>query len=346
MMTPRIAIVWRGDAAAAAAGLEANKRLRPIFDAFARRGVDASPVVYRDAIADEVESLLVDMHGVLVWVDPIGGGEDRSVLDPLLCRIASRGVWVSAHPDVVAAIATKEVLFTTRDLGWSGDVHRYADVDQFRREFPQRLATDGPRVLKPRRGNGGIGIWRVELLDDGAGPMVEVHGAEARDLTVELIDLAAFMVRCGPCFAVGEVLIDQRFEPRVAEGIIRGYLVGNRVVGFARQGPGELIDQPGGARRIMGLPSPKSMFPPNEPQFAALRSSIEHEWLPAMCQLLGLEVESLPVLWDIDFLLGPRLPTGHDTYVLCEINASCVTPFPPEAVDALVDTAMGRLGVR
>ena len=37
---------------------------------------------------------------------------------------------------------------------------------------------------------------------------------------------------------------------------------------------------------------------------------------------------SLPVLWDADFLYGPRTASGDDTYVLCEINVSSVIPFP------------------
>jgi hypothetical protein len=62
-----------------------------------------------------------------------------------------------------------------------------------------------------------------------------------------------------------------------------------------------------------------------------------------MQRLVGVGTERLPVLWDADFLLGPRTPAGEDTYVLCEINASCVTPFPPEAPEALSRAAVDRL---
>jgi hypothetical protein len=47
-----------------------------------------------------------------------------------------------------------------------------------------------------------------------------------------------------------------------------------------------------------------------------------------MQQRLGIAVSDLPVLWDTDFLYGAKDASGDDTYVLCEINVSCVSPFP------------------
>lgn len=57
--------------------------------------------------------------------------------------------------------------------------------------------------------------------------------------------------------------------------------------------------------------------------------------MPGLQAILGIETGSLPALWDADFLFGPKTPDGQDSYVLCEINASSVTPFPPEAVPLL-----------
>ena len=37
----------------------------------------------------------------------------------------------------------------------------------------------------------------------------------------------------------------------------------------------------------------------------------------------------LPALWDVDLLIGDG--SAGTRFVLCEINASCVTPFPPAA---------------
>jgi Domain of unknown function (DUF6815) len=68
------------------------------------------------------------------------------------------------------------------------------------------------------------------------------------------------------------------------------------------------------------------------PEFQLLKQQLEQEWVPAMQRLLGIATDSLPVLWDCDFLLGPKTVSGADTYVLCEINASSVSPFPESAV--------------
>ena len=46
------------------------------------------------------------MDGVLVWVNPIAAGRSRAVLDQMLREVASGGVFVSAHPDVILKMGT------------------------------------------------------------------------------------------------------------------------------------------------------------------------------------------------------------------------------------------------
>jgi hypothetical protein len=62
---------------------------------------------------------------------------------------------------------------------------------------------------------------------------------------------------------------------------------------------------------------------------------MEQEWTPQMLQVLGLDVASLPIIWDADFLYGLRTATGDDTYVLCEINVSSCFAFPDQAPAAI-----------
>ncbi len=131
-MSPIFAIVWRGDAEAESRGIASNERLRPVFEALTRLGCHAEAVVYRDEVAASVRQRLLAVDGVLVWVDPIGGDEDRTQFDEILREVATAGVWVSAHPDVIAAIGTKEVLFRTQTLGWGTDTTSYADFAQLR----------------------------------------------------------------------------------------------------------------------------------------------------------------------------------------------------------------------
>ena len=83
--------------------------------------------------------------------------------------------------------------------------------------------------------------------------------------------------------------------------------------------------------------------PPTKPEFQAIKHKLEQKWVPAVQQLLKIETESLPILWDCDFLLGPKGDKGEDSYVLCEINVSCVVPYPESVVPFVVDAAMVRM---
>jgi hypothetical protein len=65
--------------------------------------------------------------------------------------------------------------------------------------------------------------------------------------------------------------------------------------------------------------------------------------VPAVQQLLEIDTEDLPILWDCDFLLGPKEENSEDTYVLCEINVSSVAPYPESAVPYVVDASVARV---
>jgi len=97
----KIAILWRGDAEARQAATPQNNRFYRIFEELGTVGIHAEPAVYDEEFADEVREQLLAADGVLVWVDPIHQGKTRAALDPFLRDVASRGPWVSAHPDII-----------------------------------------------------------------------------------------------------------------------------------------------------------------------------------------------------------------------------------------------------
>jgi hypothetical protein len=90
-------------------------------------------------------------------------------------------------------------------------------------------------------------------------------------------------------------------------------------------------------------PGPRIMHPASAPQFRMLRTKMELEWTLQMMQLLDIDAVSLPIIWDADFLYGPRDVAGEDTYVLCEINVSSVFPFPADAPSEIARLAKSRL---
>jgi hypothetical protein len=108
--TAKLALLWRGDCQARRNVTPHNNRLNRIFEALAALGVHAEPAVYADDIADEVREQLLRLDGVLVWVDPLSEGRNRITLDAMLRDVASRGIWVSAHPNVILKMGVKEVL--------------------------------------------------------------------------------------------------------------------------------------------------------------------------------------------------------------------------------------------
>jgi hypothetical protein len=332
----RIAMLWRGDEAARRSATPQTSRLKAVFAALADVGVDAEPVVYEDNVLDAVRAQLVTLDGVLVWVNPIHEGRNRANLDALLREVAARGVWVSAHPDVIAKMGTKEVLHSTRTMSWGCDTALYRTFEAMRAEFPARLVA-GPRVIKRNRGNGGQGVWKVEILGSPHNrPMVRVLDA-TKDASEEL-PLDAFLQRCSEYFEDGCV-IDQPFQARLSEGVVRCYMTGDRCAGFGHQKVRALVNAPP-ARTEAG----RRRYTSNaDPRFQRLRQLMEDEWTPQLTALLDIPRRDLPMIWDADFMLGPPSADGTDRYVLGEINVSSVFPIPDDAPAEIARCVADRL---
>jgi hypothetical protein len=332
----RIAILWRGDAAARRSATPETSRFKAIFAVLADAGIEAEPVVYEDDVVDAVRAQLAALDGVLVWVNPIHDGRNRANLDALLREIAAGGVWVSAHPDVVLKMGTKEVLHRTRTMSWGCDTARYRTTEEMRAALPARLAA-GPRVIKRNRGNGGQGVWKVETLASPRNrPMVRVLDA-TKDASEELA-LDEFLTRCAGYFEDGCV-IDQPFQARLSEGVVRCYMAGDRCAGFGHQKVKALVDAPA-ARAAAG---PRLYTANADPRFQRLRQLMEDEWTPQLSSLLDIPRRDLPMIWDADFMLGPPSPDGTDSYVLGEINVSSVFPIPDEAPVEIARRVADRL---
>jgi hypothetical protein len=314
-----------------------------MFGAFATLGVSAEPVIYSDDTAEAVRDQLLGLDGVLVWVNPIEQGLDRSKLDPLLCEVADAGVWVSAHPDVISKLATKQVLVDTRHMSWGTDTRLYGSTTELRDNLPGRLAGQTAVVLKRHRGMGGNGVWKVEMSDADAceDTMLRVQHA-VRESVPEQLSLNEFVARCEPYFVGEGLMIEQPYQARFGEGLIRVYMTHDQVVGFTHQYPRGLMPPDEASR-----PSASKVFElPSAAAYRDLRDRMESEWVPEMQEILSLDTHSLPVIWDADFLYGPKTTSGDDTYVLCEINASSTFAFPEHAMLTVAKAAIERTQAR
>ena len=218
-------------------------------------------------------------------------------------------------------------------MGWGCDTALYRTLDAMRAELPARLAA-GPRVIKRNRGNGGQGVWKVESLP--IRPMLRVLDA-TKDASEEL-SLDDFVDRCADYFEDGCV-IDQPFQTRLGEGVVRCYMAGDRCAGFGHHKVRALVDAPA-ARAEAG---PRRYTSNADPRFQRLRRLMEDEWTPQLTSSLDIAGRDLPMIWDADFMLGPPQADGADRYVLGEINVSSVFPIPDQASAEIARCVADRL---
>ncbi len=316
----QIAILYPGNYEIRQTATPENNRFAQVFRALADLGVKVEPAVYHDDFCEEVRQQLLQVDGVLVWFNPLEGGGDRTILNSLLREMAALNIFVSTHPDVILKMGTKEIIYRTRDMGWGSDTHLYNTIEELRQNLPVLLDRGEVRVLKQYRGNGGNGVWKIELTAPPAAvnehsttslqaqldTRVKVRHAKRGSIEEEL-ELGEFFSRCEPYFAGSGKMIDQVYQPGLNEGMIRCYLVHNKVVGFGHQAINALYPAPPGAPPTEAPePGPRLYYPPTMPEGQLLKGKLEQEWVPEMQQLLDIETESLPVLWDADFLFRPQ----------------------------------------
>jgi len=321
-----------------------NTGLEPIFAALETLGATATSVLYSEGMADQLRAQLLECDGALVWVNPVQDGVDRTALDALLRDVAACGLWVSAQPDVISKMGVKAVLPRTKTLGWGSDAYAYESAETFRSQFPKRLAMDGVRVLKPNRGNASQGVLKVALMNPTDLPDASsiISVVEARGDVIETgVRFGEFLNRFDAYYAAGGMLIDQDLQPRVREGLVRCYMCRNTVVGFSEQFPrneaaGHAAPSP------FGMLSDKTMHEKTEARFQGLRRRMETDWTPGLQALLDIKTSALPVLWDADFFYGAKPREDEDTFILCEINTSCVNPFPRTAASRIAQAAIAQ----
>ena len=127
-----------------------------------------------------------------------------------------------------------------------------------------------------------------------------------------------------------------RLDARLAEGMVRAYLVEDRVAGFGHQAVNALHPE-------AAQPGTRLYHGPELAGFQELRQQLESDWVTLLRQRAGLAREQLPLLRDCDFMLGEAVPGEPERFVPCEINVSSVSPFPPSSISPLVEAVKVRL---
>lgn len=316
----------------------AEDKYRLMAERMALAGWQVKTLGYRHDRQAELRREALQCDALLGWINPIEPGLNRAELDEFLRDLAGQGLLVSAHPDAILKIGTKDVLVATQSLSWSVEARAYASLSEFQTHFPARVR-EGIRVLKQYRGNGGDGVWKITATGpDAFEVQPATRGAPAETLT--LARLLAFFNDAD--FARGSHLIEQRWVPTLPRGMVRAYLCGDKVAGFGYQEINALHPAAAGEDFTRQQPSRRHYYTEQCHLFQGLRRQLETEWVPGLCAAVQLAPAELPLLWDADFLLGdpPR------EYLLCEINASCVSPFPDSAITPVIAEIRRRLAVR
>lgn len=308
-----------------------EEKYKDLAIAFSSQGFNIESVLYNDDAAGKLATELLKFDAVLVWVNPIEQGHNRAKLDALLTEISNKGCFVSTHPEVILKMGTKDVLYKTKDMDWGGDTKMYTSYQDFLSRFSTSLKTSGTRVLKQYRGNGGNGVYKV--IYESANEVKLVH---AMDGSLERnLPFTDFYNEFKSFFLNDGLLIDQEWNKHIVNGMVRSYLTGMKVAGFGFQEINALYE----SKNKTHIPASKRYyFSENCGLFSDLKEIMQNEWVPQLQKNLSIAESMLPVIWDADFFINkPNSKNANKKYTLCEINVSCVSPFPPSAIKFIVD---------
>lgn len=299
----------------------------PIVNAIRDAGWHAEVLYFRPEWTEDLFlQVSQNFDAYISRVNPgnVPGGE-RGYFD-LLTRLSAAGLVGMPTPAEMMSYGAKDALakLAHTDLA-PADTTAYYDVDSFHETFPTSLS-HGERVLKQNRGSTGTGIWRVQLVDrelaaqiepgTAVPPETKIRCTEAVDNHTETRELGEFMDFCDQ-YIIGDngMLVDMRFLPRIVEGEVRILLVGPHPVFVVHKKPAE------GADNFSATLFSGARYTYDRP--AAWQDLIDlfADARPVLAEKLG--GDNIPLIWTADFMLDDAAD-GGDSYVLGEINCSCV----------------------
>ncbi|WP_156230154.1 Cj0069 family protein [Corynebacterium occultum] len=299
----------------------------PIVAALRAQGWNTEVLYYRPEWTEDLHDYVTaNFSGYISRVNPgnIPGGE-KGYFD-LLTRLAEAGLVGMSTPAEMMAYGAKDALVKLNDTDLvPADTAAYYDVPSFRDTFPASLSY-GERVLKQNRGSTGSGIWRVQLVDKELAAQIapgtplpldtELKCTEAVDNHTEILQLGEFMDFCEQ-YIIGDngMLVDMRFMPRIVEGEIRILLVGPHPVFVVHKKPAE------GGDNFSATLFSGAKYTYDKPSAWQELVDMFAEARPVIAEKLG--GDDIPLIWTADFMLDTA-GDGSDTYVLGEINCSCV----------------------
>jgi len=301
---------------------------------FVEKGFAVDSFLYHDSTSDKLEKELLKYNAILVWVNPIEQGSDRKTLDSLLMKLSERGCFVSAHPDTILKIGTKEILYKVRETEFGGDTKLYDSFNDFKERFLPAKDMAGTRILKQYRGNGGNGVFKIDTANINNNQIAVTHANNSDEEKLMTVD--DFFSSFESYFNNNSMLIDQEWNQNIINGMVRCYLSGSKVTGFGYQEINALYP--------LKKPSQRFYFSEDCGLFQDLKDIMENSWVSQLQEITGIENKRLPVIWDADFFINKiNTEDTREKYSLCEINVSSVSPFPESAIPYIVTEVKDRI---
>jgi len=332
MQSNSIALMIFGEPGSARNALTEEK-YKKLAVHFIEKGFAVDSILYHNSISDQLEKELLKYNAILVWVNPIEQGSDRKILDSLLMKLSDQGCFVSAHPDTILKIGTKELLYKVRKTEFGGDTKLYDSFKDFTERFLLAKDLTGIRILKQYRGNGGDGVFKIDTTNIKNNNIKVTHAKSGSEEKLMTID--DFFSSFENYFNNNSILIDQQWNPNIINGMVRCYLSGSKVSGFGYQEINALYPSK--------KPGQRFYFSEDCGLFRDLRHIMESSWVLQLQEITGIVNDRLPVIWDADFFINKiNTETTSDKYSLCEINVSSVSPFPESSIPYIVDEVKKR----
>ena len=297
----------------------------PMMEALQKKGWEAEVVYYTDDTAEKIyDRVSTEFDAYVPRVNPGSIPSGETIFFDMLRRLSDAGVVGMPHPDTMRNFGAKDALTKLADTDLvPDDTKAYYSVEQLHDEFPTTLSIS-ERVLKQNRGSTGEGIWRVTIADGQSYEKgkalpsdTKIRCTEAVDNHVEERELAEFMTFCEQ-YIVGDqgMLVDMRFCERIVEGEIRILYVGAEPVFVVHKKPAE------GGDAFSATLFSGAKYTYEDPSNYQELVDMFQDALPMVSERLGSD-DVVPLIWTADFMLDWD-DDGNDTYVLGEINCSCV----------------------
>ena len=326
----------------------------PIANGVIKTGNCCEIIKYCDAKHDDFARRVKQYDAVIVRINPgelsanaLPGTQER--FDDLMSDLLRRGQLVWPAPLAQLRMGAKDSLVAINSLACGlPDTCAYASAEEMEAGL-KKTAAFQPRVIKQNRGTGGEGVWlvyaRKALCAAFGESALEDHDmlalVEMSDNHVEYHTVKEFIAFCagGPSPEAGEwrstvpgkyfaggggarggqVVVDQRLLPRIAEGEVRLLMVGDQLQMIIHSKPAD-----GGLSATGGAHASQTFFRPGCRQYAELERRFLAQDLPQLKKALGIEHEPLPLLWTADFIPKDGAVPGTTEYAISEFNCTCV----------------------